>query len=336
MPSSSPPQTASTASSVAAAGEDRQAREQPPLRLVEQVVAPGDRVAQRLLARRAGRARRRSAAPSRLAEPRAGSPAGGSSLTRAAASSIASGRPSSRAQISATAGAFSSVSAKSGSHRPRALDEQRAPPRTATALESAAARSGRAAPAAAPAYSCSPVDAQRRAAGRPALQAWRRRASSSADQRRGRQRPARSCRAPAAPAGRAGGRCSRSQRRGSPGSRTPSACAIAGGHQVAGRRSAPRATKKTPSRKSSEQLGGDLQRQAGLAGAAGAGQRQQRASRSRSSSRTSASSRSRPTKRGQPAAGRLLGRRRACAAAGSRPAGRAITSWKTRSGRPGP
>ena len=45
------PQIASADVEVAAAGEDRQSIEQPPAALVEQVVAPGDRAAQRLLAR---------------------------------------------------------------------------------------------------------------------------------------------------------------------------------------------------------------------------------------------------------------------------------------------
>ena len=48
-PATSLPQTCSMASSPRAADEDRQAREQRPLRLVEHVVAPGDRAAQRLL-----------------------------------------------------------------------------------------------------------------------------------------------------------------------------------------------------------------------------------------------------------------------------------------------
>ena len=61
----------------------------------------------------AGRARRRSGA----CRPRRGGrsiASGVRTFARAAASSIASGRPSRRAQISATAAAFSSVSAKSG------------------------------------------------------------------------------------------------------------------------------------------------------------------------------------------------------------------------------
>ena len=74
---------------------------------VEQVVAPGDRVAHRLLAgRQVARRRRSAAAAAAPAGPAA--PAAASTLDpRAAASSIASGSPSSRAQIAATAGAFS-------------------------------------------------------------------------------------------------------------------------------------------------------------------------------------------------------------------------------------
>ena len=79
---------------------------------VQQVVAPGDGVAQRPLARRqVARAAGQQRQAARPAAPAA--PAARSSLIRAAASSMASGSPSSRRQISATAGAFSSVSAKS-------------------------------------------------------------------------------------------------------------------------------------------------------------------------------------------------------------------------------
>ena len=90
---------------------------------LEEVVAPGDRAAQRLLAlgqvARAGRPGRRAGAPagSRIAS-------GVRSLTRAAASSIASGIPWSRAQIAATAGAFSFVTSKSGRTATRPGDEQ--------------------------------------------------------------------------------------------------------------------------------------------------------------------------------------------------------------------
>ena len=83
------------------------------------------------------RSRRAGSAADRAGRgrPPAAAPAGRSSRLsiawgvririRAAASSIASGRPSRRTQISATAGAFSFVTSKSGPHRPSALDEQR-------------------------------------------------------------------------------------------------------------------------------------------------------------------------------------------------------------------
>ena len=90
----------------------------------EQAVAPVDRLAQRLLAGRAGRERRRRGKRRRLPRrPRIASAP--SSLALAAASSMASGRPSSRATISAMAGAVCGVMAKSGRDRHRALDEER-------------------------------------------------------------------------------------------------------------------------------------------------------------------------------------------------------------------
>ena len=97
----------------AAAGEDRQAAKELLLGRCQQVVAPLDRAGAASAGVPAGRARRRSAA---RAAVRCGPAvrAGGRILTRAAASSIASGRPSSRRQISTTAPAFFGVSAKSG------------------------------------------------------------------------------------------------------------------------------------------------------------------------------------------------------------------------------
>ena len=97
----------------AAADEDRQAAKQRLLVRLEQVVAPGDGVAQRLLAgRRVARAARQQL-ESTLERPehRAWRRA---VAMRAAASSMASGSPSRRRQISDTATAFSSFSAKSG------------------------------------------------------------------------------------------------------------------------------------------------------------------------------------------------------------------------------
>ena len=105
-----------------AAGEHAEAREQPLLLRVEQVVAPVDRAAQRPLAlRQVARARRQQRQP--VAEAR-DIAAGERIRIRAAASSIASGRPSSRRTISATWRPFSAVSAKSGPDRHGALDEQ--------------------------------------------------------------------------------------------------------------------------------------------------------------------------------------------------------------------
>ena len=74
---------------------------------------------------RAGRSRAPPVSSGSRRSRRASIACGGSSRIRAAASSIASGRPSRRWQISATAGAFSSVTAKSGADRGGALDEQR-------------------------------------------------------------------------------------------------------------------------------------------------------------------------------------------------------------------
>ncbi len=75
-------------------------------------MTPVDRTAQGLLSRRqvAGAAAEEREA---LFEP-GEQCIGGNSFTRAAASSIASGSPSNRAQMAATAGAFSVVTSKSG------------------------------------------------------------------------------------------------------------------------------------------------------------------------------------------------------------------------------
>ena len=96
----------------AAADEHRQSPEQLLVCRREQVVAPGDRATQRLLALRRSRAPPVSSSSRR--SRRACSSFGGRSLTRAAASSIASGSPSNCRQISTTACAFLAVSAKSG------------------------------------------------------------------------------------------------------------------------------------------------------------------------------------------------------------------------------
>ena len=89
-----------------AAGEDRQPAEDRLFLGGQQIVAPGDRVAHRALTGR-GVAGAAVSSGSRCSN-RANSAAGGSTLTRAAASSMASGRPSSRRQISATGATWSS------------------------------------------------------------------------------------------------------------------------------------------------------------------------------------------------------------------------------------
>ena len=94
------------------AGEHRQPRPQQPLRLAAQLIAPLDRRSQRLLP--AGLARLpRVSSPSR-SPSRASICAGESIRARAAASSRASGRPSSRRQIPATAAMFASVTENPG------------------------------------------------------------------------------------------------------------------------------------------------------------------------------------------------------------------------------
>ena len=117
-------QTASAASSVQPPAKTASRANRRLLVVVEQLVAPVDRAAQRLLAG-PGRSRGPPVSSARRSSSRSSIAWGVSSWTRAAASSIASGSPSSRAQISATRGAFSSVSAKSAAHR-RARSTKRA------------------------------------------------------------------------------------------------------------------------------------------------------------------------------------------------------------------
>ena len=106
-----------------AAGEDGEPDEQPPLGRVEQLVAPVDRAPERalpsgqVLAPLASTGRRRSSRSRIASAPR--------TLIRAAASSIASGSPSSRLQISATAGRVLVRDLEVGLDGARAFDEQR-------------------------------------------------------------------------------------------------------------------------------------------------------------------------------------------------------------------
>ena len=102
-------------------GEHRQHRQQSRSAVVEQTDAPLDGRAERPLAfREVDRARSARRARSRAGPRRA---VGREEPVRAAASSIASGTPSRRRQISRTAALFSAVSAKRGAPR-RAIDEQ--------------------------------------------------------------------------------------------------------------------------------------------------------------------------------------------------------------------
>ena len=154
---------------------------------VEQVVAPLDRVAQRALplGQVAGAAGEQVEA---LSPSRARIACGDSSFTRAAASSIASGSPSSRRQISSTASRFSSVSSKLGFTRLRALDEELDAPRRGLERR----RRGSIALLA---------QVERRLARREHASGPARRRAARGRARR-RAAPARSCRARAAPARR--------------------------------------------------------------------------------------------------------------------------------------
>ena len=96
------PQTASIASSRAPPAKTAKRAKSCCSSGVEQLVAPVERRPQRPLALGQVARRRRSGAPGDRRAGR-GSPAGRGSASRAAASSIASGSPSSRAQIAATA-----------------------------------------------------------------------------------------------------------------------------------------------------------------------------------------------------------------------------------------
>ena len=179
--------------------------------------------------------------------------------TRGAASSIASGRPSSRRQIAATASAFSSVS------RSRSRPPARARRRAATDL----------APASQLRHAVGALLGCRRSGVRLVTSSFTPGASASR----------------LATAGAAASTCSklsstsssRLSRRYSvsvssalsPGcSRRPSVCAIAGSTS-SGSRTGASETKAAPSAKLVDQAGRDLQREPRLAGPAGADQRQQ-------------------------------------------------------------
>ena len=166
--------------------------------VVEQVVAPGDRAAQRLLARgQVARAAGQQRQP--VARAARASPAGGSSRTRAAASSIASGRPSRRTQISATAGAFSFVEGEVRAGPPaRARRTARRPRTGESCARRGTAGRGPGRPSGGTGYSCSPYTLQRRAAGDQDRAGSGTPRAASATDGAAPQRPARSCRGRAA------------------------------------------------------------------------------------------------------------------------------------------
>ena len=103
-------------------GEDRQATEERLLRGREQVVRPGDGVAQRLLPTGSQRAGRDDVEG--LVEPRQQRARAEQPRIRAAASSIASGSPSRRRQIATTSASVVRRRAEVGADAARPLDEQ--------------------------------------------------------------------------------------------------------------------------------------------------------------------------------------------------------------------
>ena len=226
----------------AAAAEDREPREERAARLVQQVVAPLDRRAERLLARVGVAAAleevRRCSSRSRSCSARG-------RLARAAASSIASGRWSSR---------------RADLARRRRRREVELRPRARQKSSTASARR-----AAGTAYSCSPATRSSSRLVTSSRGSGTRRAARRVGA--GVERRARSCRAAGAAARR---RCAR---RAPP--CAPSACATVSRHE---RRIAKR-RQRHPAHAVREVVGTSsaaaCEREARLAGAAGAGERQQ-------------------------------------------------------------
>ena len=229
-----------------AAGEDREPREQPLLVAIEQAEAPVDRGAERAVAPGASRA-----PPVRTGSrwsSRSSSFAGGSSFTRAAASSIASGRSSRRAQISATT-ARSPFRAKSG--------------RTARARSANSSTAAVAAEAAGPGYSCSPASrsgirlvASTFARGAAASQRLSSGAASTTRSTLSRTR--RTCLSRKVVGDRVGRARGRRAPAGRGAARPPAATSSVSATSA-------RSTKKTPSSYSSSTSGGELDREARLA-----------------------------------------------------------------------
>ena len=170
---------------------------------------------------------------------------GVSSRTRAAASSIASGRPSSRCADLGDRPGRSRWSARSrAGSRPPARRRAR-PPRTATARRAPRPGGRLAAPAAAPAYSCSPRSRSGSRLVTSISEAGARR-QQLGDDRRGRHDLLEVVQHQQQLTGRAGTPCSVDAPSVSPTSRMPSACAIVGGTR-AGSVIGASSTRKTPS-----------------------------------------------------------------------------------------
>ena len=265
--------------------------------------------------------------PEPLVEPRARSRRVSSTTTRAAASSIASGIPSSRRQISATAAELAASSAKPGCAVRRPIHEQRGPRRSRRCSSrrpsgggTASDRSGQ---------TCSPstprpsrLVASMRTAGQPLEQAAgeasgrveqvlavveheERGACCGGTRRRARR---------AMPAPRLHAEASRRR----PGRATSSSFAAASSQSHA------------PSGNSGSDVGGDLHGEARLADAADTGEGHESSCLGQRPWRSRRAPRSRPTN-DVSCTGRLPGTRRATAAAESRAGEPGRTSWKTRS-----
>ena len=173
-----------------------------PARARQQAVAPVDRRAQRPLA--LGQVARPAVSIGSCVRSRSRISSSDRSFTRLAASSIASGSPSSRAQISATSGRGRVVQPEPGIRQTRAIGEQR--DRLGLADRAAVGEpAGRGTTAVRPG-----TPARRRAAAATRLRHQERappapRRSRSATSSAPRRAPARSCRAPAAAPGPRGG-----------------------------------------------------------------------------------------------------------------------------------
>ena len=262
-------QTASAASRRQPPTKTREAREERLLLRQQQVVAPGDRPAQRLLARgevlRAARQQRQPLVEAAQERRRRERPHPGRrqlDRQRQAVQPDADLRHGRRVHV---------AEGEVGGRAARPLDEQ--PHRLGVRTASATAgrrRSGTA--SGGTRCSCSP---RRRSGIRLVTSTCRSGAATSSPATAGAAAtPARSCRARAAAPCRAGTR-SASRAASRPAARAGRASARSSGTTSSESRIGASATKKTPSAELVEHVGRDLEREARLAGAAGPGQRQQ-------------------------------------------------------------